>query len=137
MAATVAQVRQELADLQTASIADDIITQQLNLATQYVDDVKIANANATSIDYAVLTLAAYFTYDLYTTAVSRTLSAAPSLSIAKADRMMRKAEMYINMIAKERISLKEDLPSPMAPVASMVPTIIEDIVVDEQAALST
>ncbi len=136
MATSVSKVRQELADLQSQSISDAIIQQQIDLALQYVNDVKISDANADSLDYATLTLAAYFTYDLFTSSVSRTLGATPTLSMAKSERLMRKAEMYINMISKDRVSLREQLFSPAVPQGAMVPTLLEDIVVDEQSRLS-
>ena len=81
---TVSDVRKLLNNLPSGLVPDEVIQQNIDTASDYVDAVKTASADAMLVERAKLVYAAYLTAVSYSTAVERTGRTVPSLMLNQA-----------------------------------------------------
>jgi len=105
MAATVQDIRDRLDALASTQVPDGVITAAIEDSTIFIDSVKTTDAASDLLDLAYKRYATYLSYLSYAEGISMQRGGLPEITKIKLDELRVVAEIMINKVATEPVSL--------------------------------
>lgn len=105
MTVTVTDVRNQLNLLTNEAISDDVIQSQINIATREVQLLASSSASSDDLDKAILMLASYYTYVVYSTSVEAATGFVPTPVLTKLTELQQIANRWLQYIQRSSSQL--------------------------------
>lgn len=105
MPVVIQDIRDLLDAVPNQSVPDPTIQKNIDRATNFVNSIKDASASVSLVEDAIRAMAVWLTYGSYSEGISEQIGETSQALKTKLDHYKSVAELYINMVSTEFISL--------------------------------
>ena len=101
---TVSDVRLMLHNVTAELLPDDVIQKQIDIASNYIENIRAEDVDSSTLDYAILVTAAYLSYLQYCIRQEAASGAIPTPMLQMLNELRQLRDRYTDIVSRRRVS---------------------------------